>query len=252
MSTVYRSEATVAGKITDIEGSHTLRGETFIDAIISVKRLNEKHDEIRITVSERLTGSREVIQKGNLVHIKGDVRSFKRKGEDDRSHNYVTVFAAEVREAKEGEESLNEVNIAGVVHKEPWYKEINSNKKEKRYGGDKRKLTEFVVSLVRGVYYSGKKKYLVPCLCWGRDADFARTFKKGDVVKLSGRLQSRTFTKVEGEGEDRKEISRTINEVSCYDVELLGHEYDNCDTYSESGATTIGFMVKKEGGQEVE
>ena len=60
----------------------------------------------------------------------------------------------------------------------------------------------------------GKSDYL-PCISWGRLAIAASGFTPGDFIQISGRLQSRTYTKVLGTGEE----IRTAYEVSIFTLQ---------------------------------
>jgi len=56
-----------------------------------------------------------------------------------------------------------------------------------------------------------KKSDYVPCILWGRNAKFCETLNVGDLVKLNGRIQSRTYEKKNPDGEIMK---KTAYEVS--------------------------------------
>jgi single-stranded DNA-binding protein len=61
----------------------------------------------------------------------------------------------------------------------------------------------------------GKSDYL-PCIAWGRNAQYAARFRVGDRVRIGGRLQSREYQKLLENGEY---MSRNAFEVSVFTLE---------------------------------
>jgi single-stranded DNA-binding protein len=61
----------------------------------------------------------------------------------------------------------------------------------------------------------GKSDY-VPCIAWGRNAQYASRFRIGDRVRLTGRLQSREYQKLLENGEY---MIRMAYEVSAFTLE---------------------------------
>ena len=62
----------------------------------------------------------------------------------------------------------------------------------------------------------GKSDY-IPCIAWGRNAQYAARFGVGDRLKLTGRLQSREYQKLLDNGEY---LARTAYEVSAFTLEV--------------------------------
>jgi single-stranded DNA-binding protein len=61
----------------------------------------------------------------------------------------------------------------------------------------------------------GKSDYL-PCIAWGRNAQYAARFRVGDRLRIGGRLQSREYQKLLENGEY---MSRNAFEVSVFTLE---------------------------------
>ena len=61
----------------------------------------------------------------------------------------------------------------------------------------------------------GKSDYL-PCIAWGRNAQYASRFHVGDRVHITGRLQSREYQKLTESGEY---ITRNAYEISAFTLE---------------------------------
>ena len=56
-----------------------------------------------------------------------------------------------------------------------------------------------------------RKSDYIPCILWGRNAKYCDTLKVGDLVKLSGRIQSRNYEKKLPDGTT---IKKTAYEIS--------------------------------------
>ena len=63
----------------------------------------------------------------------------------------------------------------------------------------------------------GRSDYL-PCLAWGEQARAAAQWSVGDVISLTGRLQSRDYRKTR---EDGAEELRTAFEISAMEVDRM-------------------------------
>ena len=61
----------------------------------------------------------------------------------------------------------------------------------------------------------GKSDY-IPCIAWGRNAQYAARFGVGDRLTLTGRLQSREYQKLLDSGEY---MVRSAYEVSAFTLE---------------------------------
>ena len=61
----------------------------------------------------------------------------------------------------------------------------------------------------------GKSDY-IPCIAWGRNAQYASRFQVGDRIRLTGRLQSREYQKLMENGEY---MTRNAYEVSAFTLE---------------------------------
>ena len=52
----------------------------------------------------------------------------------------------------------------------------------------------------------------MPCICWNKTADEVAEWKKGQLVALSGRLQSRIY--------EKRIDEETIEKRTCYEVSI--------------------------------
>ena len=101
----------------------------------------------------------------------------------------------------------NSTYLAGFLCKMPHFRTTPSGKE----------ITELLLAVNRKNGQSGESDY-IPCICWGSNAEYASGFKTGDLVELSGRIQSREYYKKLSDEQTEK---RVAYEVSGQYVKLL-------------------------------
>ncbi|MDR0964008.1 MAG: single-stranded DNA-binding protein [Clostridium sp.] len=179
---IENNQVTVMGEIVGgFTYSHEIFGEGFYMVDVKVQRLSESIDIIPVMVSERLldvTGD----YTGMNVCVLGQFRSYNRH-EERKNRLVLSVFAREVEFVEDVEESLksNQIFLDGFVCKEPIYRKTPLG----------REIADLLLAVNRPY---GKSDY-IPCICWGRNARFAGSFKVGDRCNVWGRIQSREYMK---------------------------------------------------------
>lgn len=182
--------------IEEIKFSHEIYDEKFYKFLIKTKRLSDYEDILPVIISERLVNLEE-IKIGKLVKISGQFRSYNLQTET-RNRLLLSIFVKEI-EFTEDEKvlTLNDANFVGYICKEPVYRKTPLG----------REIADVLIAINR----TYKKSDYVPCILWGRNAKFCETLNVGDLVKLNGRIQSRTYEKKNPDGEIMK---KTAYEVS--------------------------------------
>ena len=158
--------------------SHELYGEGFYEFLLRVPRLSQQADIIPVTVSERLMNGVDFTIGGKLS-VNGQFRSYN-KLVDSKSKLMLTVFVRDFFECPEGE-NPNEVELCGYVCKPPVYRTTPFN----------REICDLLIAVNRAY----NKSDYIPCIAWGRNARFVRDIEVGRKLKISGRNQSRQYTK---------------------------------------------------------
>jgi len=190
----------VSGVITtEPKFSHEVYGEGFYEFNIKIKRLSDIFDIIPVTISERLMNEK-TIEVGEKVHFVGQYRSYNKLSEN-KSKLLLTIFIKEFLEVNEYNE--NEIEITGYVCKEPIYRTTPFN----------REICDVLIAVNR----SYNKSDYIPCIAWGRNARFVKSFKIGDKVSVTGRIQSRAYQKKLDNGDI---VTKTAYEVSLNKVSL--------------------------------
>ena len=211
MNTNYseNNHLVLRGKIvSDKSYSHEIYGEKFYVFNLEVIRLSSTVDIIPITISERLLTGLD-LEIGKKVVVEGQFRSYNNY-ENERNRLILTVFAKEISEV-EGEddkdEVTNEVILVGYVCKKPIYRQTP-------FG---REIADVLLAVNRAY----NKSDYIPSIAWGRNARFCQNMEVGTEVKITGRVQSRTYEK---KYEDGKVETRVAYEVSIASMEIVSEE----------------------------
>ena len=208
---------TLVGKVTgEKKFSHEIYGERFYVFNLEIERLSGNADIIPITVSERLVTD-EMLTQGKKLLVKGQFRSYN-SYENEKNRLILTVFAKDVVEVEELEEEeenemvkkdmiTNEVVLVGYICKKPIYRQTP-------FG---REISDILLAVNRAY----NKSDYIPCIAWGRNARFAGGLEVGSHLQVSGRVQSREYTKKIGEEEVER---RVAYEVSVSKIDLVEDE----------------------------
>lgn len=203
------------GKVTSEKRfSHEIYGESFYIFDMEVPRLSNNADIIPVTISERLI-SDDKLQIGSEVLIKGQFRSYN-SYENERNKLILTVFAKDIIFADEiqeenGEEkkeiTSNEVVLTGYICKKPIYRQTP-------FG---REIADILLAVNRAY----NKSDYIPAIAWGRTARFCQNIEVGTEVKITGRVQSRTYEK---KFEDGTVQTKVAYEVSIGSLEVISEK----------------------------
>ena len=158
------------------EPSHTNHGETFYRFMLAVSRLSGQSDELPVLVRQSLLP--EEMREGDTVSVTGQLRSFNNRSGQGR-RLILSVFAR-----------------YGAVCKPPVLRSTPLG----------REICDILLAVNRRC---GRSDYL-PVICWGLLARQAAELETGDGFCAEGRVQSRSYIKVEGGAAQQ----RTAYEVS--------------------------------------
>ena len=176
--------------------SHTSRGETFYQFSLDVARLSGAVDTIHIIARDKLLD--ELIVNGaTKLRVDGELRSFNnRSGAGPKL--IITVFAKSLCFEDGADE--NRILLSGALCKAPTHRVTPMG----------REITDLMLAVNRRY---GRSDYL-PCIAWGLSAREAAGWDVGTAVELSGRIQSRAYTKtVDGES-----VEKVAYEVSVIEI----------------------------------
>ena len=184
--------------------SHEVMNEPFYMGTLLVKRLSGAVDRLPTTIPGKLMGALPEDREAQLMFT-GQVRSYN-KVVDGSGRLMVTLFAQSICECRDND-TLNRVTLTGALCKPPIYRSTP-------FG---REICDMMLAVNRAF---GKSDY-IPCIAWGRNAQYASRFTVGDRVSLTGRLQSREYQKLQENGEY---MIRNAYEVSSFTLEAVRAE----------------------------
>ena len=187
--------------------SHEVMNEPFYAGTLLVKRLSGAVDRLPVTIPGKLLAVTD-LNRENLLLMTGQVRSYN-KVVDGSGRLMVTLFAQNISETQEND-TMNRVTLTGVLCKPPIYRSTP-------FG---REICDMMLAVNRAF---GKSDY-IPCIAWGRNAQYASRFGVGDRIRLTGRLQSREYQKLLENGEY---MTRNAYEVSAFTLEAAESESEN-------------------------
>lgn len=181
--------------------SHETHNEKFYTVKVDVKRLSGDIDTLEIIISEKLYDI-EKIELGTRYYIEGEIRSYNYYvSETERRKLVINIFAKNLSIAEEtDDECLNNFELIGHICKKPIYRKTPFD----------REISDILLAVNR-LY--GKSDYL-PCIAWGRNAKFASTLEIGDKIKITGRMQSRQYTKKLNDNEEEKKIAYEMSIIT--------------------------------------
>jgi single-stranded DNA-binding protein len=185
--------------VSNPEFSHEVFGEKFFRLNIKVERTSGTADIIPLTVSERLIDVTENWIDVS-VYVSGQFRSFNRH-EGNKSRLALFVFVREI-EKMDATVYGNNIALDGFICKEPTYRNTPRGRE--------------IADLLIGVNRSYGKSDYIPCIVWGRNAVYASGLPVGTHLKITGRIQSRKYTKRYLDGAEEE---RTAYEVSVSKIE---------------------------------
>ena len=204
---IINNQVTISGEIIEeFEFSHEVYGEKFYTARVATQRLSGIEDLVPVLISEWLMDMNDK-WTGIFVKIFGEYRSHNKY-----KKVIIAVFAQSVEILSE-DNYCNQIFLDGYICKPPVYR--------------KTPLGREIADLLIAVNRSYSKSDYIPCIAWGRNAKYARTFGIGEHIQVHGRIQSREYYKKISE--DECEV-RTAYEVSVSRIDVVVESEDSDDS----------------------
>lgn len=182
-----QNKVIVNGIINTIEFDHEVGNKKMYKSWIDAKRLSERVDHIPVLLPEKWV---DIITPGETIEIAGSFRSHNKNG-----HLMLNVLADEVTPVVLGEQT-NEIALDGYICKMPVVRDTPLG----------RRIADLLLAVNRPC---GRSDY-IPCIAWGRNADYCGALPVGTRIKIVGRIQSRTYIK--------EYVEREVYEVSISNI----------------------------------
>lgn len=193
---IHINDVVLKGIIKDIQPSHVIDGVSFDKAKLICKRENGKEDVINL----RFKSFSNPYKDNDEVCIKGNLRSYSYKVENDKNKVVIYVFTY-FDEPEEEITETNKVVIDGRICK------IN----ELRTTRDGKHNIHYI--LANNIISTDGNKRLnsyIPCIAWGK---IAKELSKLDVntqLLINGEIHSREHKKVHPNGEIELRVAHEL------------------------------------------
>ena len=179
--------------------SHENHGRRCFRFSLEVPRLSGTVDTLPVIAQEDVLNAME-LSDGEMLTVTGQVRSHNVRI-DGKRRLLIFVFA-ELILCEDGE-PLNEVTLSGPICREPTYRRTPLG----------REICDVMLAVPRAF----RRADYLPCILWGRTAQECAQYHTRDVLHLTGRLQSRVYTKVTDSGSEE----RTAYEISALSAQRI-------------------------------
>ena len=190
---------TLRGELHSLpEFSHENHGRQFFRFLMDVPRLSGTVDCLPVIVERSILNEMDLCG-GEMLTVTGQIRSHNIRTDGIR-RLLIFVFASSV--IVEDGDPINEVMLEGPLCREPTYRRTPLG----------REICDVMLAVPRAFH---RADYL-PCILWGRTAQQVALCRTRDVIRISGRLQSRTYTKLTEDGPQQ----RTAYEISALSAEF--------------------------------
>jgi len=178
--------------------SHENHGKKFYRFTLEVPRLSGTVDLLPVVAEEKLLNQLD-LSAGSMLTVYGQIRSHNVRTLDSR-HLLIFVFALSL--ICEDGEPINDCVLEGPLCREPTYRRTPLG----------REICDVMLAVPRAF----RRADYLPCILWGRTAAEGAQRHVRDVIRLTGRLQSRNYTKMTDQGPQE----RTAYEVSAWSAEF--------------------------------
>lgn len=168
---------------SDVEFNHSVIDEDFYSFNLDVARLSGEIDTLPIVISSKLLAG-GTLNVGDEFAMRGQFRSFN-KIVDGKSRLILSVFCREICEWDDTA-NPNNITLTGYICKPCIYRVTPFN----------REISDILLAVNRNY----DKSDYIPCIAWGRNAQFVSKLGVGTKLEMEGRIQSRKYNKhIEGE-----------------------------------------------------
>lgn len=195
--TIDDNQVTIVGEmISSPAFSHEVFRERFYTFDIKVKRISGEEDVLPVIMPESVKDTLQGRTEG-FIKVNGQYRSCNRQ-EGGKIRLILFVYAKEIEftEAEPDATGANCIVLEGHLCKMPAYR--------------KTPLGRWISDILLAVNRPYGKSAYIPCICWGRNAKIASDLEIGSHIKITGRIQSREYTKKLTETESEKRIAYEV------------------------------------------
>ncbi len=193
------NQAVIRGSLRELPVfSHENHGRRFFRFYLEVLRLSGAVDTLPVIAEETVMNGID-LSGGEMLRVEGQIRSHNLR-QDGRRRLLIFLFASSVT-AEDGE-PVNDVTVEGILCREPVFRRTPLG----------REICDVMLAVPRAFQ---RADYL-PCILWGKTAQEAARCRTRDRIRISGRFQSRVYTKLSESGAEE----RTAYEISALTADI--------------------------------
>lgn len=179
--------------------SHVNHGKEFYKFYLEVPRLSGTVDILPVIAPLEVLATMD-LSGGDMLTVAGQIRSHNHHTDGIR-HLMIFVFASSI--VVEDGKPMNEVILEGPLCREPNYRRTPLG----------REICDIMLAVPRAF----RRADYLPCILWGRTAQEISACHTRENIRICGRFQSRTYTKIiAGEA-----YERTAYEISALSADIL-------------------------------
>lgn len=206
--TESRNHILLRGHLRELPAfSHENHGKNFYRFSLEVPRLSGAVDTLPVIAEEAVLNGMD-LSGGSMITVSGQIRSHNLR---EPGHRRLMVFVFAQSMLAEDGEPVNEVQLNGVICREPTYRRTPLG----------REICDIMLAVPRAFH---RADYL-PCILWGKVAAEGGISCVGDGVLVNGRLQSRIYTKLM----DDVAQEHTTYEISALTAQFLPREDESIE-----------------------
>lgn len=177
--------------------SHESNGKRFFRFFLEVARLSGAVDTLPVIIQQECLNELD-LSGGEMLDVVGQVRSHNLRTSTGR-RLLIFVFGQTLT-AQDGP-AVNEISLCGNLCREPSYRRTPLG----------REICDVMLAVPR----PSRRADYIPCILWGSTARKVSALHTADHLRISGRLQSRVYTKLTPDGA----VEMTAYEVSAMSAE---------------------------------
>lgn len=181
----------VSGIIADTPSETIVAfGEEMCAIALNVMRVSQVVDSIPVYIPARLIAVSPTLtlNAGDFVSVSGKLLSTA----DQNGRNFAKVVASLVTNQSKDAPYINRVSLTGEISISPVH--YTTSRTE-------RKITTVVLDTPYSIEEAGGTAR-IPTILWGAAADAAAQYTKGETISVRGRIQSRSVSRTDKNGED--------------------------------------------------
>ena len=198
MESINKNDVIVSGEVIDSKPkfSHTWKNEKYYQLHIAIRRRSETLDIIPVVFAESMIDAKGNY-KGAFIEVQGYYSS-RNVHTKKKSKLILQVFAESIVFIKNPPYyGYNKIELEGFLCKKPIYRITPSG-------------IPIADILVASNMRPMESNY-IPCICWNAGAGYTAHLAVGAKVVISGRIQSREYTKKISEDKSETRIAYEVS-----------------------------------------